>query len=259
MSLSVRILLCFLNIAILFLSNGCNFGDTVNTTHSVTEALALADRTDEDRQRDQHSKPAEVLKLLALEPDDTVIDVFGGGGYYSEIMAHIVGEDGKVLLHNNQAYRNFVGDALTQRLERLQIPQLQRLDAEVDDFGLQAESLNAVIIIMSYHDLYHVDDASGWPAIDSKNFLGQLHAALKPGGKFLIVDHAATSGTGNSHAQTLHRIEEAFAIQDINSNGFQLIGSSDALRNPDDEKTIMVFDDAVRGKTDRFILLFEKR
>ncbi len=232
--------------------------NTQSTQDTVAAVLALPDRTDADRERDARGKPAAVLELLALKPGQTVIDVFAGGGYYSELMAYLVGSEGQVLLHNNQAYRNFVGPALTERMQRLSLPQLQQYDREVSDLGLSAESLDAAIIIMSYHDLYHADPDNGWPAIDSKNFLGQLHAALKPGGKFLIVDHAAQPGSGNQAAQDLHRITEDFAIQDIQSHGFKLAGSSDALRNPEDNKDIMVFDEAVRGKTDRFILLFEK-
>ncbi len=238
--------------------------NTENSESAVAErnliamALGSASRTAADIERDQRSKPADVLGLLDLSPGQTVMDIFGGGGYYSEIIAHIVGPEGKVLLHNNQPYLNFVKDALAERKQRLSLPQLEYYDREVDDFGLASDSLDAAMIIMSYHDLYYVDPDSGWSAIDSQNFLEQICKALKPGGKFLIVDHAATDSSGNTHAQTLHRIEESFAIQDIENNGFKLVGSSDALRSSEDDHTIMVFDDAIRGKTDRFILLFEK-
>ncbi len=225
---------------------------------AIDTALNLSARTDADRQRDQGSKPAEVLGLLDLMPGQTVMDIFAGGGYYSEIMANIVGAEGKVLLHNNQAYRDFIKDELSERKQRLALPQLEYYDREVDDFGLSDNSLDAAMIIMSYHDLYYADPENGWAAIDSQDFLGQVGNALKPGGRFLIVDHAAAAGSGKTHAQTLHRIEESFAVQDIENNGFKLIGSSDALRNSEDDKTIIVFDDAIRGKTDRFILLFEK-
>ena len=85
-----------------------------------------------------------------------------------------------------------------------------------------------------------------------------MRKALKPGGKLLIVDHAAADGSGNSVTQEIHRIDEAFAREDIESNGFRFVASSDALRNPEDERTKNVFDKTIRGKTDRFILLFEK-
>lgn len=65
-------------------------------------------------------------------------------------------------------------------------------------------------------------------------------------------------GTGKDSAQELHRIEESFARQDVESYGLKYTGKSDALRNPADDYTAIVFDPKVRGKTDRFVLVFEK-
>ena len=72
------------------------------------------------------------------------------------------------------------------------------------------------------------------------------------------MDHAAKAGTGSNDSKTLHRIEEAFAIKHIVAQGFRLVGSSDALRNPDDDHAVQVFDPAIRGETDRFVLVFER-
>jgi predicted methyltransferase len=116
-----------------------------------------------------------------------------------------------------------------------------------------------IVIFMSYHDLYYVDEKDGWPAINASGFLDQLYAALKPGGHLLIVDHAAAAGSGNTVAQNLHRIDEAFAKKDISSHGFTLEKTWDGYRNSGDELTKPVFDPAVRGKTDRFTHLYRKR
>ncbi len=107
--------------------------------------------------------------------------------------------------------------------------------------------------------LYYVDEKDGWPGIDASGFLDQLRAALKPGGRLLIVDHAAAAGSGNAPAQALHRIDEAFAKKDIASHGFELEKTWDGYRNPGDDLTKLVFDPAVRGKTDRFTHLYRKR
>ena len=112
------------------------------------------------------------------------------------------------------------------------------------------------MIIMSYHDLYYTED--DWPPIDAANFIDQIVTALKPGGRFLIVDHAAAANTGSTDAQTLHRIDEAFAKQDIESRGLRLVASSDILRNSADDHTKSAVDPQIQGKTDRFILVFEK-
>ena len=223
---------------------------------TVAGALANPARLTADIARDERSRPAAVLALLNIKPGDRVADIFAGGGYYSEIIGQVVTPGGEVLMHNNQAYISFVGEALTKRFEGRELVGVQRHDREVDKLDLGEGSLDAAMIIMSYHDLYHTTD--GWPAIDRADFMGQIVRALKPGGRFLIVDHNAAVGTGKDSAQELHRIEESFARQDVESYGLKYAGKSDALRNSADDYTVIVFDPKVRGKTDRFVLVFEK-
>jgi predicted methyltransferase len=187
-----------------------------------------------------------------------VVDIWAGGGYYSELVASIVGEEGEVLLLNNAAYAAFANKALSARLDGRDPGSVTVYTREAENLDLGRNSLDGALIIMSYHDLYHVDEPNGWRAIDAADFLGQVHAALKPGARFLVVDHHAETGTGKSAAQDLHRIDVEFAKTDIASHGFTLVDSSDALRNPQDDHSIMVFDPRVRGKTDRFVLVFEK-
>ena len=196
--------------------------------------------------------------MLDLEPGDTVIDVFAGGGYYSDLLIGVVGPEGRVILHNNTPYASWVEKQIQERYVDNPVAGITYLKSEVDDLQLEAESIDAALMVMSYHDLYFENAERGWGKTDVPLFFSQLHAALKPGGKLVVVDHAATEGAGSSAAQTVHRIEPAFAQDDISGNGFRLIATNDALSNPDDDKSKMVFDKSVRGQTDRFILLFEK-
>ncbi len=225
---------------------------------AVTEAINKPGRLAADLERDEQSHPELILPLLQLQPGDRVADIWAGGGYYSELIATIVGKEGEVLLVNNLAYEKFAGKALAQRQDGRDMGSVTFHTREAEDLELGENSLDAALIIMSYHDLYHVDEPNGWRPIDADNFLGQIHAALKPGGRFLVVDHYAAPRTGKASAQDLHRIDVAFAKKDIGAHGFKLVAQSDALRNPDDDYSIMVFDPLVRGKTDRFVLVFEK-
>ena len=81
-------------------------------------------------------------------------------------------------------------------------------------------------------------------------------AALAPGGTLLIVDHSAETGTGSASVNALHRIEEAWLYRALTDVGFRLTGQSQALRNGEDDRRLGVFDDAIRGRTDRFVLRF---
>lgn len=247
---------CAALLASLSLSSSGAFAHTGADT--LAEALAAPDRLAADIERDSRSRPDVMLPLLRLKAGDRVADIFAGGGYYSELIAALVGDTGEVLLVNNDAYMQFAGEALAARMTGRDIGPVTVHTREADKLDLGTETLDAALIIMSYHDLYHVDEAGGWRAIDAADFLEQIVAALKPGGRFMIVDHQAAPGSGSSSAQELHRIEAAFAKLDIASHGLELIAESYALRNPDDDYTVSVFDPAVRGNTDRFVLVFEK-
>ena len=215
-------------------------------------------RTEEARERDARSKPEVILTLLDLQPGQHVIDLLGGSGYYTDLMVAMTGPGGEVILHNNTPYDNFVRKTVQPRYEENPIPGIRYLKSELDDLQLEPESLDKALMVMSYHDIYYVDPGIGFNKTDVPLFFSQVRAALKPGGRLLIVDHSAKPGTGKEAAQHLHRIEREFAIADIEGNGFRLIKSSDALSNPKDNREKLVFDADYRGKTDRFILLFEK-
>ncbi|MCX7552373.1 hypothetical protein OS175_00660 [Marinicella sp. S1101] len=228
------------------------------TNAAIEQAIAAQDRSAADRSRDARSRPDVTLKMLDIGPGDVVFDVFAGGGYYSDLIARVVGEDGKVFLHNNQAYRNFVNEALQQRLAQNNMPQMVQHDREVDALDIEPNSLDAAMIIMSYHDLFYDDPASGWPQINHDDFMLQIYSGLKAGGRFMIVDHQANDGRGALDSQTLHRIESEFAVNKLTQIGFKLVAESAVLANLEDDKDVSVFAPDIRGKTDRFILVFEK-
>ena len=223
---------------------------------SIADALQNPNRPAADLERDTRSKPEVVLSLLNIGPGDRVADIFAGGGYYSELIGRIVTPGGEVLLHNNKSYTDFAGEALSKRFSDRDVPGVTRHDREVGNLDLGENTLDAAMIIMSYHDLYYTGE--DWPKIDVAHFIGQIVKALKPGGRFLLVDHAAKSGTGSSASQELHRIEESFVRQDVQKYGLKYVEGSDVLQNPKDDRSLNPFNPIVQGKTDRFIVVFEK-
>ncbi|MDP6437798.1 MAG: hypothetical protein QF790_08810 [Gammaproteobacteria bacterium] len=242
--------------ALIILISGCS--TQLSNKAAITSAIANESRTDEHRERDARSKPAEILAMFDLRQGDDVIDLMGGGGYYAELMLGVVGNEGSVILHNNTPYSRFVEKQLEERYGDNQFPGITVIKSEVDALGLAENSLDAALMVMCYHDLYYHNPERGWHNTDVGLFFSQVRGALKPGGKLLVIDHAAAAGTGRESAQTVHRIDEEFARAEIQSYGFEYVDSSDALRNPDDDYSKMVFDKTVRGKTDRFALLFRK-
>lgn len=225
----------------------------------IAAAVAASDRSDQDRERDVREKPAEFLTFVGIEPGMQVADVFAGGGYWSELIDRAVGPDGSVTLVNNAPYWNFAKDDLKTRFADGRLPRITRRVVESCDLKLGKGQFDVILMFMAYHDIHWVNEDGGWPAIDTGHFLDQLHAALKPEGKLVIVDNAAAKGTGKSSVNALHRIEEAFAKRDIESHGFVQEKTWDGYRTPGDDYTKLVFDPAVRGKTDRFTHIYRKR
>lgn len=234
---------------------GCLSGvvSGIAAADSLADAIAHPDRPTADRARDTTSQPDQVLQFSGLPDSGVVVDLFGGGGYYSEIIARAVGDSGRVYLHNNAAYLGFSSDALSQRLQHNRLPNVIRYDREIGEFDLPADSVDLIVAVLSYHDLYYKSE--GWD-IDPETFFASVHDVLKPGGTLLIIDHVAQAGSGKSAAQELHRIDPAFAREDIRSRGFEFAGELDVLKNPDDPLTSSVFDDTIRRHTSRFVYKF---
>ncbi|HEY8123611.1 MAG TPA: methyltransferase type 11 [Myxococcota bacterium] len=229
-----------------------------NTATEIRTALAQPGRDAKDLERDARDHPADTLGLLGLAPGMRVLDLFSGGGYYAEIAARVVGERGRVFAHTNRAYLSFAGKALAARLAARPLPQLVRYDREVEEIELAGE-IDAAILSLAYHDVYwKPKPEEGEWTVTRDPLMTALFRALRPGGRVLVIDHAAAGGSGNSAAQELHRIDEAFARADFERAGFRFVASSDALRNASDARTLSVFDPAIRGKTDRFVLVLEK-
>lgn len=225
---------------------------------ALASALANPARSDSDRERDLRDHPADVLGLADFRPGMKIADIFGGGGYYSEIIAGIVGPRGHVRLINNPPYDGYAKKGLETRLADNRLPNVSYEVLPPEAMKLGQGTLDGALIVMSYHDLYVVDPADNWPAIDASQFIDQIVAGLKSGGVLLIVDHQARPGSGKDDAQKLHRIEDKFAIADFKAHGLAFVGSIPVLANPDDDHSLNVFDKAIRGKTDRYVHLYRK-
>lgn len=252
----MRTLLLASCVAVALLS-GCA-GVSINESAGIERVLANPARSASDRERDARDKPAEVLALARFKRGDTVADILSGGGYYAEILSGIVGPGGKVLLVNNPGYENFGKKGLAERLAANRLPNVTHVVGPSDALGMGDRVLDGAVIVMSYHDLYWVDEKEGWPRVDAGLFLDQVARALKPGGVLLVVDHSARQGTGSADAQALHRIDEQFAIADFRKHGLEWEAAIPVLRNPDDDRSKNVFDPAIRGRTDRFVHLYRK-
>jgi predicted methyltransferase len=212
--------------------------------------LADSSRPQEDRDRDASRAPAEVLEFLDIGPGDRVADLLAGGGYYTRILVPLVGENGRVYSGNNPFYANFFGEAFDALLAEPAFQNVVRIDGRVDELPLPDDgSLDAVIVSQAYHDLVLGDEDRG-------EMNRRVFDALKSGGVYGIIDHAAAEGTGTSATESLHRIDKQLIIDEVTAAGFELEDEADFLANPDDDHTVGIFDPSIMGRTDRFVLRF---
>jgi predicted methyltransferase len=221
-------------------------------------AVASETRPEADRASDAGRKPEAVLEFFGIQPGDVVLEMWAGGGYYTELLAHVVGENGKVVAHANTPILNFAGEEYTNRHADNRLPNTEVLLAENNELALEADSYDAATIILNYHDLYWSSEEYGWEQIDVPAFLAELYKGIKPGGTLGIVDHQAVGGSPAETGGTLHRIDSAIVIAELESAGFVFDGQRNVLASSEDDHTKNVFDPAVRGKTDRYVLRFRK-
>jgi predicted methyltransferase len=221
-------------------------------------ALARASRPESDIASDATRKPADVLRFFGIKPGDIVLEMWAAGGYYTELLSAVVGPDGKVIAHDNTPSLNFAAEAHANRHAGNRLPNVELLVAENNELQLEQGRFDAITIVLNYHDVYWASEEYGWVGIDVAPFVAELYKGLKPGGILGIVDHQAEPGSPAETGNTLHRIDSAVVIADLEAAGFVLDGESDVLRNSEDDYSVNVFDPAVRGKTDRFVLRFRK-
>jgi predicted methyltransferase len=225
----------------------------------LAAALSAPGRLPGDVPADAARKPAEVLAFFGVAPGMTVLDLYSGGGYYTEILSHLAGAQGRVHAHNNTPYLSFAKDEIAQRYaDPARLPNVERFIAENNALELPEARFDFVLLSMVYHDVYYADEENGWPRIDGPRMLAEIHAAMKPGAVLGLIDHAAAAGSPPETGGTLHRIDPELVKRDLAAAGFVFDGASDVLRNPHDDHTQIVFADGIRGRTDRFVFRFRR-
>lgn len=223
-----------------------------------SDAVSHPGRRAADLDRDADRKPAEILEFFGIGPGMTVLDMFSGGGYYSELISYVVGPQGKVGAHLNSAYLNYVRDEYEERYGGQRLDNVEILIAENNELELPAGEYDAVTLILSYHDIYYVDAENGWPRIDGPKLLAEIYESMKPGAVLGVVDHFAQAGSPRESGNSVHRIDPAIVISELEIAGFVLEARSNILRNMDDDYSKIVYAPELRGKTDRFVLRFRK-
>ena len=224
---------------------------------AIAAAVADASRPADDIAKDANRKPAESLAFAGVKPGDKVADYAAGGGYFTRLFADVVGPGGHVYAMVPGSlfiYPNIVKGTAEISAFAGTHPNVTVSVASALEAVRYPDQLDLFWISQNYHDLH--DSFMG--PVDIAAFNQAVYAALKPGGVYLVLDHAAAQGAPADVTDTLHRIEPATVRREVEAAGFKFEGESSILANPADPHTATVFDKSIRGHTDQFIFKFRK-
>jgi len=223
----------------------------------VAAAVADPARPQADRDRDADRKPAECIAFAGLKPGQRIVDLIPGGGYFTRIFSGVVGPKGEVLAVAPPKRP----DAPPDRPEPSAAVRAIAADAHYGNVNVSVEKIaelklpekvDMVWTSQNYHDVHNV------PNIDVATFNKAVFDSLKPGGIYIVIDHAAEKGAGFTVTSTLHRSDPDAVKSEVMAAGFEFVGSSDAIANPADDHKTAVFEKGLHDKTDRYVLKFRK-
>ena len=218
------------------------------TPAHIRRAVESSERTAEQRARDYHRKPAEILSMSGIEEGDKIVEIAGFGQYFTTMLVAAIGPSGHVDVYDLPYTERFAG------------PASREFDAKHANAVYHQEAYNDVTFprnvdsvwnVLYYHDLKP-------QGVDTAAFNRKIFDALKPGGTYLVIDHKAEDGSGWRDAATIHRMGVDTIKQEVLAAGFELEQESDLLANPADDRTKMVFAPGTRGTTDQAFFIFRK-
>ncbi len=221
---------------------------------NIAKALADPSRPAAEIARDAARHPGEILAMAEVKPGDTVVDYIMGGGYFTRLLSGAVGPKGAVYAFQPTEFIRFKAQyGEDQKTVAAALPNVKPLTGPMVGLDLP-DDVDLVITVQNYHDQH----LKPFPADTAAKANAEIFKSLKPGGVFLVVDHAATAGSGIADADRLHRIDVAAVKSEIEAAGFKLEAESPLLASSADPHTASVFDPSIRGRTDQFILKFRK-
>ena len=157
-------------------------------------------------ERSESEKPEELLDLLGIKEGDVVADIGAGAGFFSLLAAERVGRTGKVLAVDVQPE---MIDGLEMMMKRFGHENIVPILGDVDDPKLPVNSVDHVLIVISYHEFSHPVE-----------MMSHIRKAMKRDGQLLIVEYKAE--TLNSRVEPLHKMSEAEIMKEIPALGFRL-------------------------------------
>jgi predicted methyltransferase len=224
-------------------------------SEAITKAVADPARPEADRVRDADRKPGEVIALTGIHPGAAIAEMMPGAGYFTRIFSKLVGPKGVVYAWVPAPPPNAPPGARNVAAPMIELaakPDYANIKVvTLDPATPLPQPVDLVWTSLNYHDMHNRPDAD--LATSNRMALN----ALKPGGLYMVIDHAAEKGSGKRDTSKLHRIDPDLVRQEVTAAGFHFVMESDLLRHAEDDHT-KASHEVARGKSDQFVLLFQK-
>jgi predicted methyltransferase len=205
------------------------------------------------------SKQSELIRFARVDAGSTVIDVYPGDGDWTRLFSDVVGPEGRIYSFVPAEVAHFKNDPVGRMRTLASEPGRENVEVVSADLVTLNEitpSVDVLWLHLFYHDLHtELMQARGGTAA---HFNRVVFERLKPGGAYVIIDHAAAAGAGANEAQSLHRIDPASVRKEVEAAGFVLDAQTTLLAMKDDPHSVKVFDPSIKGETDRFAYRFVK-
>ena len=267
--MQIHVMKLLLGSSALLMAAACDSTKTASTDDAAVETSAIdyeaignaavndPDRWPDDAANDERRKPVETLAFMKIAPGMSVFEVEAGGGYFTELFSHAVGAEGSVVMQNPEGILVFVGEEIEARLADNRLTNVIESISLFDNLDAEDSSIDLATWVLGPHELYFIQD-DGSNLGDPAGSFEEVFRVVKPGGAFVAIDHSTVDGASEEVSTELHRIDKARVINMAEAAGFVLDVEGDFLANPEDDRAVMVFNPAVRGKTDQFALRFNK-
>ncbi|WP_415441256.1 class I SAM-dependent methyltransferase [Acetobacter okinawensis] len=217
--------------------------------------------------RDQIRHPLEELQFFGLRPDASVVEIWPGGGYWTQILSPYLRDKGVYTLALGP--EDGAGSAFSKMVAAH--PELKETfrTTQFDGGHLDFAAPDSIDFVLTFRNLHNWMEAGNAPQM-----LAAIHRVLKSGGIFGVEDHRGhTNAPQDPHAQDGY-VRQSYAISLIEKAGFKLVGSSEINANPRDTAnwpkgvwtlppTFALGDKdhakyAAIGEGDNFVLKFQK-
>ncbi len=209
----------------------------VSTTKAIDVALAGPQRSEANRARDVYRHPKQTLSFFGLREDMTVVEIWpGAGGWYTEVLAPILKDKGKLYAAQIAPDASNANVAATRTTFEQKIASNPDVYGKVivTSFGPDTTEIappGSADLVLTFRNIHN------WMGRDwAPKAFQAMYTALKPGGVLGVVEHRGNPAVPQDPKAKSGYVNEDVAIKLIESAGFKLVDKSEINANPKDTK-----------------------